>query len=580
MATTMRGSKRLMNIALLLLALSSCVTANEGGRATIDPRGDHWRNAPAAASPRAQAYAHYLAGLVLERQGRYDESLAEMARVMELDKDAATPALRLIRAYVRREEYEKALALAERALKQQPDRANLWVVSGEIYHRLRRFDEAIHAFSKAIELNPDNLLSYGALVEIQETTNDLVAAIDIYHKLIELSPDSAGLHYQLGINLARIKDAQGAMAALARAVELNPNLLRAQYLLGTLCLEEGRNEDAVDMLTRYLSRRPADTEAMENMAGALMRLGRSEEALNLLRKILAGQDAAPEHHIEAMYVLLRSGDGAGAERMAPPAGAPFFGTLMTAIARRAQGLPHAPLVESLEGLSATAGDECGLHISALFYHFGNEAAGTWLLGELAALRGGVSHVRALDYVEGRTLMLLERYAEAAALWERMLATYPRDKEYHYFLAVCYEELDDFEGTERNLLAYLELNPEDPEVQNFLGYLYAEHNVKLDKAESLLKKALAADPENPFYLDSLGWIYYRRGKAQEAIDLIKRAIYGMESDDAVLRDHLGDAYLLLGDVERAIAEWERARRLDRKLEGVQEKIDRHRKQKET
>jgi predicted negative regulator of RcsB-dependent stress response len=49
---------------------------------------------------------------------------------------------------------------------------------------------------------------------------------------------------------------------------------------------------------------------------------------------------------------------------------------------------------------------------------------------------------------------------------------------------------------------------------------------------------------------------------------------METDDAVLRDHLGDAYLLKGDVARAREEWQRARRLDPDLTGIQEKLDQH------
>jgi hypothetical protein len=50
---------------------------------------------------------------------------------------------------------------------------------------------------------------------------------------------------------------------------------------------------------------------------------------------------------------------------------------------------------------------------------------------------------------------------------------------------------------------------------------------------------------------------------------------METDDAEVRDHLGDAYLLDGSVEKALSEWERARRLDPTREGIQEKIDKHR-----
>ena len=151
---------------------------------------------------------------------------------------------------------------------------------------------------------------------------------------------------------------------------------------------------------------------------------------------------------------------------------------------------------------------------------------------------------------------------------------------HYNAAICYEELDNFAATEHHLESYLKLVPNDPDVMNFLGYLYSEYKVKLDKAEKLLEKALAADPENPFYLDSLGWIYYQQGKPDLAIEYIQDALYKMDSDDAILRDHLGDAYLKQGNTERAVAEWKRSLRLDGSNTKVREKIKQHEQVKPT
>jgi Flp pilus assembly protein TadD len=148
---------------------------------------------------------------------------------------------------------------------------------------------------------------------------------------------------------------------------------------------------------------------------------------------------------------------------------------------------------------------------------------------------------------------------------------PDPKAIHYYLAIAFDELNDFLEAEKHLLAYIAISPEDADVLNFLGYMYAEENVKIDEAEQLLKRALAMDPTNPYYLDSMGWVYYRQGKGQQAVENIQNAIYGMDNDDAVLRDHLGDAYMLIGDTMRARKEWERALRLDPEIEGVREKL---------
>ena len=55
------------------------------------------------------------------------------------------------------------------------------------------------------------------------------------------------------------------------------------------------------------------------------------------------------------------------------------------------------------------------------------------------------------------------------------------------------------------------------MNNDLGYLYAEQGKNLEKAEAMIRKAVADEPENSAYLDSLGWVLFKRGKAKEAID---------------------------------------------------------------
>ena len=43
-----------------------------------------------------------------------------------------------------------------------------------------------------------------------------------------------------------------------------------------------------------------------------------------------------------------------------------------------------------------------------------------------------------------------------------------------------------------------------EAYNYLGYMWADHNMHLDEAEEMIKRALQIEPNNGSYLDSLGW----------------------------------------------------------------------------
>lgn len=553
---------------LLTSSVGGCITTGDGFGASMDEWGK-----PEKPSSKAKAYSSYLAGVLHERGGRQDAAVAALERASELDPEAMTPTLRLVRSYLQKQNFESALRMCQRAVKQAPEQANLWIVQGEIFQQLKRYDEAMASFSKAIEISPDNILAYGALVELQESMNDLVAAIEIYERLLELSPNAAGLHYQLGINMIRIGDAISARRELEKAVALNPGLARAHYLLGILFLEAGEIHGAAARLSYYLRQRTDDFQAMENLAGVMTRLGRYAEAEALFQAILNSGQATPANSIQAMYMMLMARKPAEAAGLAPETGAPFLGALFTALAREDEQRTYLPILESMDDIEGDLDQECNHILNSILYLFGRKEAGNWLSARLDRFRQEMDS-RSLGVIQGRIFMSQERHEEAIGVFEDLIDRFGPDKWLHYYLAVCYEENDQFEPTERHLKAYLEIEPEAADVLNFLGYLYAEKDVYIDEAEILIERALEIEPENPFYLDSLGWVRYRQGRGKEAVELIQRAIYGMESDDAILRDHLGDAHMLLGDVERALSEWKRARRLDPSLEGVQEKIDRN------
>jgi len=531
-----------------------------------------WRanNGP---NDKAQAISHYLTAIIYAGQGKSDASIKEMAQVPELDPEAVTPTEQLIRAYLRDENYDEALKLCEKAVEQRPDQAILYIVLGQIYHRFDRLDEAMVAFQTAIRLEPENVMGYGALVELQESRNDLTAAVDIYERLIEISPDSAGLYYQLALVLIRIDDKHGAIDALRKTLELNARLVRAQYLLGVLFLETNQNEECIAQLRAYMDGRPNDMDAADNLAAAQARLGRYEQAISLFQRILSSNQAQPQHHIASMYLHLRAKRYDDVAALSPPEGAPYFDVLMRALAQLQTGTAPQLLDNSLAAIEGDLDAECGLFVNNMIYLFGKEDAGVWLYEEFTKLAATVQS-RELELVRARLLMALDRQSEALTILNDVLAKYPPDQWIHYYLALCHEELDHFEETERHLQGYMEYIPDDPDILNFLAYLYAEEGIKLDEAHALLNQALESDPENPYYLDSLGWVYFKQGHADEAVEYIQKAIYGMDSDDAVLREHLGDAYLLRGDVALAREEWKRALRLDPDLPGLQEKIEKH------
>ena len=92
--------------------------------------------------------------------------------------------------------------------------------------------------------------------------------------------------------------------------------------------------------------------------------------------------------------------------------------------------------------------------------------------------------------------------------------------------------------------------------NYLGYMLADQNMKLEEALGDIKKALELDPANGAYLDSLGWAYFRLGKYELAEENLLKASQKINTDPTV-HDHLGDLYQKTGRLKQAATHWERA-----------------------
>ena len=180
-----------------------------------------------------------------------------------------------------------------------------------------------------------------------------------------------------------------------------------------------------------------------------------------------------------------------------------------------------------------------------------------VLEQLAQTHGDVP----LVHVSGGDLYRqLERYDDAAAAYDRAVALYEArgDEQWfvHYARGISHERLDNWEQAEADFRKALELNPEHPQVLNYLGYSMVEKRINLDEALDMIERAVAARPDSGYIVDSLGWVLYRLGRYEEAVEHMERAAE-LEPVDPVVNDHLGDVLWAVGRFQEAEFQWHRA-----------------------
>ncbi|PZM07769.1 tetratricopeptide repeat protein [Rhizobium tubonense] len=123
-------------------------------------------------------------------------------------------------------------------------------------------------------------------------------------------------------------------------------------------------------------------------------------------------------------------------------------------------------------------------------------------------------------------------------------------------AIAYERLKKWDLAEPNFKKALELNPDQPQVLNYLGYSWVDMNKNLDDGLAMIKKAVDLKPDDGYIVDSLGWAYFRLNRFDDAVNALERAVQ-LEAGDATVNDHLGDAYWRVGRKLESVYQWNRA-----------------------
>jgi tetratricopeptide (TPR) repeat protein len=154
----------------------------------------------------------------------------------------------------------------------------------------------------------------------------------------------------------------------------------------------------------------------------------------------------------------------------------------------------------------------------------------------------------------------ERFDEAEVAYTAAIELVPeigeQDWVLFFYRGICHEQSKDWAAAEADFRRALDLNPNQPQVLNYLGYGLVDRGEKLDEALGLIQRAVAADPDKGYIIDSLAWALFRLGRYEEALEPMERASL-LEPVDPIVTDHLGDVYWMVGRKLEARFQWRRA-----------------------
>ncbi|PHS29171.1 MAG: hypothetical protein COA85_01380 [Robiginitomaculum sp.] len=153
------------------------------------------------------------------------------------------------------------------------------------------------------------------------------------------------------------------------------------------------------------------------------------------------------------------------------------------------------------------------------------------------------------------LRSVNKYKEALPIYERLIASQGKNAGWQLYFArgTALERLGRGHESITDFRKALKINPEQPDVLNYLGYTYINAGENLDEGFALIEQALSLRPNAGYIIDSLGWAHYRLGQYEQAVRYLERAVE-MEPGEPTISDHLADAYWQAGRHLEARFQW--------------------------
>ena len=168
----------------------------------------------------------------------------------------------------------------------------------------------------------------------------------------------------------------------------------------------------------------------------------------------------------------------------------------------------------------------------------------------------------------------KKYEKAIKLYTEVMSSVKNDETIYadllYKRGGSYERIGDYKKSDIDLLAALEIIPENSYVLNYLAYSWLERNYKIPRAIKMLELAYKKNEDDPYIIDSVGWGYYLTEKFEEAEIYMRRALELMPNDP-IVNDHYGDILWSLDRKIQAKYFWENVLRFKDTDDKMKKKI---------
>ena len=489
--------------------------------------------------------------MIVGKDPKDDESKLVLARLYRLSHKS-----------VEAEKTYKAILAGE------PDNEEALTGLAMVYSDVGDTRGAIEMLKRATEKDP-NPRTLNALAQFYEQTNDWANASAVWKQMLPMVQEANALKRNLARDLLFADKIDEALALYKEIAAEEPKDAQVQLRLSEIYRQKRDFAEARSAFAKAKALDGANIEVRYDEVNLLEAEGKVPEAIETLKALLDStvtKNPNEEDKRVRSRLLDRLGFLYRSQSKYPEAIAAFrqvsendpdqgaHVAVQVAETYRLAKNPTAARKEAEAGLNKYPKDRAlvQLHASLLADQGKTDAA-------VAELRSQMSGEK-----DRETLLVISQVyergkkynEEAKALNEaEAISTTKQEKQGVQFArGAMFEKQKNFDSAEAEFRKVLSSDSDNAGALNYLGYMLADRDVRLDEAQKLIARALELEPGNGAYLDSLGWVQYRQNHLDQAEESLKQALDKIGTDPTV-HDHLGDVYMKEGKVREAIQQWQ-------------------------
>jgi tetratricopeptide (TPR) repeat protein len=509
-----------------------------------------------------------LGRLILDRHGSDRDKVLEALEYLQAaykanpdDLSTGITVSQVLRSLDRNEEAERVLAgMVERA----PDQRGLNFSYAQVLTALERHTEARQYLERTIALDPTFGAAVMQLLDLYQMEGEWRKAAEILQPLISENPMRLELQRQQAYFYLRAGDAREARDRFRALVAADAKDIRSQFYLAEALNDLEEYAEAEKIFRELIAADPKDVDYVTSLGLSLAGQKKWDEASATFTKML-GMSGLPENlgavaRTQLAYIDLQRGNYEAAIETAKPIfifnNKPNTQGINIALEALKKQKKPADAVTLLAPLAARFPEDPFVqsrYVEMLLRAGKNDTAKT-----VASMQAKVGTRNVVAMSEA--YMQAEDHAGAIAVLRGAIANRPEEIDLQFQLGSVYERSEDRKASEEVFLEVLKKNPDHAPSLNYLGYMWAERGVNLDRAQEMLTRAVGQDPDNGAYVDSLGWVYFRLGKLDLAEKFLTDATQLLPRD-ATVHEHLGDVLAKRGDMQRALQLYRTAVDLD-------------------